>query len=58
MWFKVLFILLVLMLAMRLVVAMWSPQRRRVVHGFFVLLAKIVLVVAICGATIVYFQRY
>lgn len=58
MGFKILFILLVLILAMMLAVAMWSPQRRRAVHQTFVLLAKIVLAVAICGAAIAYFKRY
>lgn len=58
MWLKWLFVILVLILAMMLAVTMWSPQRRRAVHQTFVLLAKIVLAMAICGAAIAYFKRY
>lgn len=58
MWLKILFSLLVLFAIVAIVIAMWSPQRRRAVHQFFVLLAKIVLAVAVVGAAIAYYKRH
>lgn len=58
MWFKWLLVLLCLILVIMVWLVLRLPQRRRAIHQKFVLLAKIVLIVAICGAAMAYYQRH